>query len=218
MFSCLLLTVALGQAPVKVPNAVEKDALDAAIRVSIGTEEGSGVLIGRIGIVSYALTAAHVVKGRDQADVVLLTGQPGKPGLTATIEKRTSIAGADLALLRIQDPQGQLLKKEIMIAENAKTSFPFPAYSIGLPGKNKRNIIVEKAIGDPNVTKSGESARFWKCAAIPTDGRSGGALVDDSGKLIGICSGGDNKHGYYTHVDEIMDFVNASGIAACLKK
>ena len=217
MLSCLLLAATLGQAPVKIPDAVEKDAFAAAIRVSTGAKEGSGVLIGRIGTVSYALTAAHVVQGRDKATVVLLTENFGKPGLEATVEKRTSIAGADLALLRIQDPAGRLFEKEIVVAEKGKSP-QFGAFSIGLAGVDNRKIRAQKAIAAPNVTKQGESARFWKCAEIPAEGRSGGPLVDDSGKLIGICSGGDNKHGYYTHINEILDFVNSSGIAASLKK
>jgi S1-C subfamily serine protease len=217
MFSCLLLAAILGQAPVQIPAAVEKEALDASLRISVGTKEGSGVLIGRDGDLSYALTAAHIVEGRDSANVALLTEPLGIKPLAAKVLKRTSIAGADLALLWIRDPQGRLLKREIVLAEKGRTP-PFPAFSIGLPVADKGKIRAERTIAAPNVTKEKETARFWKCAEIPAEGRSGGPLVEGSGKLIGICSGGDDKAGYYTHIEEILDFVNSSGIAASLKK
>ena len=210
MLSCLLLTAILGQAPVKIPDAVEKDALSATIRVSTGTTEGSGVLVSRGARTSYALTAAHLVKGRDKVLVNLLSEVAGKKPLEATIEKTTSIAGSDLAVILIQDPTGRLLDREIEIAPKTKRT-PFPAFSIGLPGADSKMIRAEKALAAQEVTKEMVTAKFWKCADVPAEGRSGGPLVDGDGKLIGICSGGDDKSGHYTHVDAIRDLVRLSG-------
>jgi S1-C subfamily serine protease len=210
MLSCLLLTATLGQAPAKVPDAVEKDALSATIRVSTGTTEGSGVVISRVGVVSYALTAAHVVQGRDKVSVFPLTEAPGMPALETDVVTRTSIAGADLAVLRIQDPAGRV-RKAIEVAEKTRTA-PFAAFSIGLPGTDRRTIRSETAVSAPNVKKENETARFWKCSDVSTEGRSGGPLVDASGKLIGICSGSDEKSGYYTHMDGILEIVRSSGL------
>jgi S1-C subfamily serine protease len=213
MLSCLLLTLTTGQAPAKIPEAIEKAGLAATIRVSTGATEGSGVLICRVPAASYALTAAHLVKGRDKASITLFSEAPGKPPLVATIDKEmmTAVAGSDLAVIRIEDPAGRLLDREIEFAPKTKRT-PFPAFSIGLPGADRNLIRVEKALAAQEVTKENVTAKFWKCADVPAGGRSGGPLLDGAGKLIGICSGGDDKSGYYSHLDAIRELVSHSGI------
>jgi S1-C subfamily serine protease len=189
----------------------EKDVLPAMIRVSTGTTEGSGVVIGRGVVIAYALTAAHVVAGRDKVKVFPLAESPAKKGFDATVNKsRTAIAGSDLAVLEIEDPERRF-GKALEFASTFRTP-PFPAFSIGLPGTDKLTIRAERVRDALRVTKDKETAKFWKCSEVSVLGRSGGPLVDGDGKLIGICSFSDDASGYYTHLEEIKAIVSASGI------
>jgi len=217
MLSCLLLTAtAFGQGPGKLPAKVEKDVLAATIRVN-GRTGGCGVVIvphDDKSINVYALTAAHLVEDSKEALVFPFSEPPGKEPLKAYVIDRRPIAGEDIALLRIEDPDGRLTGA-LPIAKRIREA-PFSAFSVGLVPK-EQTVRAEKTIGAPEVNKGGAKAKFWECAAEPEEGRSGGPLVDDSGRLLGICSGSHEKKGYYTHLEAIHKIVNSSDIGVSFK-
>ena len=52
---------------------------------------------------------------------------------------------------------------------------------------------------------------FWESSKAPVVGRSGGPLVDSKGRVLGICSGNQEGHGYFTHLDEIHAALRREG-------
>jgi hypothetical protein len=72
----------------------------------------------------------------------------------------------------------------------------------------------EEIKGTLQLRRPGEATavRCWEVVRAPAKGRSGGPLIDQSGRLIGIASGHDGSHGYYVHVDEIRAFLKANAL------
>ena len=153
-------------------------ALESAVglrgRLLNGVElVGSGVMISEKG---YVLTNAHVLEGADEISARLHDGRK-LPAHPVAIDKE-----ADLALLKLLDDK------------------PFPAAAIGASGRLAVGQTVF-AIGSPitaelnfSVTRGILSAprrtirkhEYLQHDAALNPGNSGGPLVDEDGRVIGI--------------------------------
>lgn len=160
--------------------------LDGAVREKVERSLGSGVIVDGSGVL---VTNLHVIQGAQAVKVVLSDGREFAARQIGQDDK------LDLAVMRIQLPKGQRV----------------PAVSFG----NSDSLVmgdVVLALGNPfgvgqsvsfgvvsAVERSAAAlspyARFIQTDASINPGNSGGALIDSTGKVVGINSGIFSKNG-----------------------
>lgn len=160
------------------------------------SEEGSGVILSTDGLV---LTNAHVVEAAAHPDAkttATLSGGKSSPFTIVGIDPTT-----DIAVVRITDASGltpiALGSSADLVVGQSVVAIGSP---LGLDGTVTTGIV--SSLNRPVFTAGQESNQDTVLDAIQTDaainpGNSGGALVDLSGKLVGINSaiatmGGDS--------------------------
>ncbi|MCB9681020.1 MAG: trypsin-like peptidase domain-containing protein [Alphaproteobacteria bacterium] len=144
--------------------------------VSSDTSEGSGVIIGRDGVV---LTNAHVVAGARSINVHLLDGRAFEADVVA---QDPSI---DLAVLNLTGAHGLPV---IPVGDSSDLLLGEPVIAIGNPfglGLTVSTGVVASTGRDVNVGDGPVQTYIQTDAAI-NPGNSGGALVNIHGELIGI--------------------------------
>jgi Do/DeqQ family serine protease len=139
---------------------------------------GSGVIVSADGVV---VTNAHVIKvaGRAEISLVLHDRRELNAKVLLSDEK------TDIAVLRIEGGDGRFPRLEFADSDAAEVGDMVLA--IGNPfgvGQTVTSGIVS-AVGRTKVTSSDTQAFIQTDAAI-NPGNSGGALVDMSGRLVGI--------------------------------
>lgn len=175
--------------------------------------EGSGVVLRRSGPFVYLLTANHVVDKADKLEVV-----------TFEVENETKVAStyrgaeilaqskeADLALLRLTTAD-ELTSLDICPPRHVPKGKAFAVLAVGCGADAKPACVIDNVRGRKLVSRDGHDAFFWELTHRPEKGRSGGPLVDQQGRLIGICSGAYQERGYYTHTEEIHGFLRRNAL------
>jgi len=202
-------------------RAAQEKALSVTLRLRNPETagEGTAVRVGRLGAVTYYLTADHCIKD----GTVLLDRFTTQtyPEPDATIENVTAIERwphLDLALLK------SLRERD----EGRPVAVLCPADKVPVVGKDGLVVLtagctdgdapvlqVDRVGGPRRIVKPRQPGRAilsWEIARPPVEGRSGGPMFAPDGSLIGICSGTDGKSGYYLHVDEMRKVLNNSDL------
>jgi S1-C subfamily serine protease len=175
-------------------------------------QTGSGVVVrtekARDGSLGYALTAAHVVPTARAVDVVI-SGTADKPGKVLKAEVLARSEKADLAVLRFPTDDGTAV-----IPVAPPHSEPQAVVSVGWVQGVDPTVLDETLRGKVRLRRPGakDTVLCWEAARKQARGRSGGPLVDESGRLVGVASGHDGEFGYYVHADEVREFLKASGL------
>jgi putative serine protease PepD len=149
---------------------------------SEGTDSGTGIVLDEKGLI---LTNDHVIA--DASSITVAAG--GSPSVTRTATLVGEEANSDLALIRV-DPSGLGLKA-LSLASPSSVQVGDAVYAIGNPyglGETLTRGIVsalEREISAPNGARIAE--------AIQTDaalnpGNSGGPLLNEQGRVIGVNS------------------------------
>ena len=134
---------------------------------------GSGAVISRAG---HVVTAAHVVKGASFIELVTPTGTV--PATILTCDEQN-----DLALLKVE----QDFESYIPVGRSSEVRLGQTVATIGFP-----NIGIQGH--SPKVTQgmiSGENGiqndiRMWQVSVPIQPGNSGGPLLDESGRMVGV--------------------------------
>lgn len=181
-------------------------AVQATVQVTSQPEKltGSGTVVHRQGPHAYVLTASHVVGPK-----VVEVRTPAGKTLKAEVVGRSD--RADLSVLRIANDES--LGSAIRIGDRgAKAS---ACISVGWPSGDKPAPIDERILERLRVRRPDAtySTDCWVMEKKPVPGRSGGALVNRDGRLIGVASGHDAERGYFVHVDEVHAFLRANALS-----
>lgn len=149
---------------------------------------GSGVLISKDG---YIITNKHVINNAQEIEVVLYD----KRAYTATIVGKDH--QSDLALLKIDENNLNFLR----FANSNNLKVGEWVLAIGNPYNLNSTVtagIISAKSRKINILNDGGIEAFIQTDAAINSGNSGGALVNTSGKLIGINTAIQSKTGSFT--------------------
>jgi serine protease Do len=175
-----VVTVCAAGGEFRRPGAVpffEEDAQQSAIL-------GSGIIISADGVI---LTANHAIDGIANLSVVLWDLTELKAALIA------AEPGLDIALLRVQHDSLSVIPWRTDVPPSVGEF----VFAIGTPGVFPNNLTASVSRGivsalHRSLDVTGDPEAQFMSDLIETDaqlspGESGGALVDEQGRLIGMC-------------------------------
>lgn len=206
------------------------------IRTTGGT--GSSVVVAIKDNAIWALTVNHVVSGavRIDAEFFVRASYPAAEHTLHDVQVMERSATADLALLRIPFAKktmpplsaehlalvgiGGVAPVERMVPPPAlplakpgqrPKKFPFDALAVGCDEGFSARCLLDKVEAKRFIRRTNGNAIFWETYLMSRHGRSGGALLDAQGHVIGLCAGNQNYKGYYVHTDEIHAWLKSAG-------
>ena len=148
---------------------------------------GSGVIYKKVGNTAYIVTNNHVVSGAKKLSVIL------SDGTNVNAEVVGTDVWTDLAVLKIS---GDNVATTMDFADSDKIAVGETAFAIGSPlDVNLSNTVTKGIVSAVNrqipMDVDGDGKNDWNQTVIQTDaainqGNSGGALINNEGKLIGI--------------------------------
>jgi hypothetical protein len=195
----------------------QTSAVLATVRITNVSREsaGSGVIIGRKGSFVYILTVHHVVEKADRLEMAVFSRdsypKPAKVYSSVQLVARADDV-RDLALLRVvtDDPMpGSLSLCPARLTPNQKGCKALCVGCARGEAPTCRITGIEKKLVQRE--KMGKVTTMWETEEKQPEGRSGGPLVDGRGQLIGICSGRNREKSYFSHIEEIRNFLKANG-------
>ncbi|WP_047477358.1 S1C family serine protease [Bacillus siamensis] len=150
---------------------------------------GSGVIYKKNGNTSYIVTNHHVIEGATEIEISL------KDDSRVPAELIGSDRLMDLAVLKVKSDK---IKSAAQFGNSDQVKVGEPVVAIGNPlglefaGSVTQGIISGKERAVP-VDSNGDGQPDWNAEVLQTDaainpGNSGGALMDISGKVVGINS------------------------------
>lgn len=168
-----------------VAEKVTPSVVAISVVGSTGAGSGSGVIWDAEG---HVVTNAHVVAGARQVEVTLADGR------TYAADVVGADAATDLAVLSLEDAPDDLQPIEVGDDEDLVVGAPVMAVGnpLGLSGTVTTGIV--SALDRPVTTEGSDGGRTpvvtnaIQTSAPINPGNSGGALVDASGRLVGINS------------------------------
>jgi S1-C subfamily serine protease len=150
-----------------------KVAISSSVTVRAGRAVGSAVVISRDG---YAVTAAHVVEGITEVQVVFESGL----SLPASVVRVDS--ASDLALLRIGGEGFSCLP----VRTSDLPPIGAEIYAVGTPWGEEFSFSVARGIVSAYRTLNGTD--YIQTDAALNPGNSGGPILDTTGQVFGIVS------------------------------
>ena len=147
-----------------------------------GISVGTGVIFSEDG---YIITNHHVVRGGSECYVTLDTGQTMEVCFVAGDED------SDLAVLKVPPRELRLLPDEALpyasFGDSEKLVVGDPVYAIGAP-RRLRGTLTNGIISaiDRDVEVEGRTMTLLQTNAALNSGNSGGPLINDRGRVIGI--------------------------------
>jgi len=204
----LIIAIVLGcPEPDSKPDPARQLARSSCVRVvnSKQAANGTGAVVGSDKGFLYVLTASHVIAGANQLEVQFA---PDKDGKTKSVTKVGVLANdptRDVALLRVTLPGAKIPAVPIALALEEEKDFD--GISAGYAEAAEPEIRVERVLAKKLLRRERGDRFVWECRDRPDTGRSGGALLNKEGKLIGICSGTQDGKGYYCHLNEIQQWL-----------
>jgi len=155
---------------------VLQHAQNAVVRIVRGSGHGSGVVVSATG---WVLTAAHAIAGLSGPfDLELANGQR----VTASLLR--SNAAADVALIQL--PKGAY--PAMPVGSSVALRVGSPVFAIGTPLHERFSRSVTKGVVSALRPKDGRT--LIQSDVVVHAGSSGGPLLDEHGRVVGLTIGG----------------------------
>ena len=199
---------------VSLADAVER-ARAATVRLRVfdgkGYGAGTGTIVDTHGEEALVMTCGHLFReneGQGKVEVDLFVG-----GQTRTVEGQVvdyDADGRDIGLVAIRP--GFSVEPVTVISAGAKVQTGQTAFSFGCDRGADPSRRDTRITGVDKYNQHLEMSNL-EIAGAPIDGRSGGGLFDEQGRLIGVCNAADYEGdvGIYTGPGSIhwqLDRVN----------
>lgn len=197
--------------------AQQRKAVTAAVRVANPAQRkvGSGVIVGRTGAFVYVLTAAHVVADNRGLEISTYS-EADYPRASAVYRDAKVLAAstdrADLAVLKFTAEDKSLGMQPLCPAESKPKTEQFPCLVVGCLKGEPPTLQVDRVAGTKKAKDASGEVVFWECPRASPQGRSGGALINARGHVVGVCSGVSGGNSYFTHIDEIHRFLRKNAL------
>ena len=195
-------------AEANIPRQVNQIAEQITVRIDRPNtrDNGSGVIVGRDGKTYYVLTARHVAEGFNELKIITPDGQ------THQLKKDgiKTFEGADIALLRFTSTNSYQVahfsrlshRSNFNTVTNTWDSPPdvsFRAFPIVKSGSTTRKFSVGLAypkylntiLTRDNFSLAQQMELVYSCLSLR--GMSGGAVLDQQGRVIGINAGAEDE-------------------------
>lgn len=171
-----------------------KDAENMTVLINENNRAtGSGVIIGQEGSTYYVATAGHVVNNLTSQYQILTFDK--KPYQIAT-DKIIRLPGVDLAILQFTS---QSAYKIADLGVNEPVSKTTIVYVSGYPGQDSTGTVGAHALtrGEINTIESVNGVPIFNYSNATQQGMSGGAVLNENGKVIAIHVGavGERREG-----------------------
>ena len=171
---------------------------------------GSGVVVGVKDGHAYLLTAAHVVP-LDGVEV-RFTSRDRYPEAAWFADRPEVVArwpDPDVALVRFKTGDRTVPRLALAAPGQRPKEFPARVWSVGGLGATSQldRILAKRFVRRPGAGP----AFFWETERESEPGRSGGPLLDERNRLIGIAAANRDGHGYFAHLDEILAALKRDG-------
>lgn len=167
-----------------VPYAVSqaaKSIVRITVKNSFGTDEVTGIVIGKGFKSRYILTSFRSLEGREGDVFVGATGEQNikAAGVIASSPEK------DIAVLELTEDI-----KDVKIAKlkNGDVKNEASVYALGYYSRDDSNAISEGAVNSKNNFRWAERGTFdvYQVTAQMNDKNNGGALVDKFGNVVGM--------------------------------
>jgi S1-C subfamily serine protease len=224
VFSCLaLLALVPGQVAVVPAPGFSRETQTSAVYATVlvvntaKEVRGSGVIVAREGKNLYVLTAQHVVKGARGLDVATFSAA-SYPRPESVYRSAEVVAAAadirDLALIRVEANGKETGRLTVCPALALPDKARFPALAVGCGEGGEPTCVAVKVLGKKRIRRPGaaKSGLFWEVDRDLAEGRSGGALIDRHGHVLGIQSGTSNGKTYFCHAVAVREFLRPAGL------
>lgn len=195
----------------------QRKAVTATVRVANPAQRkvGSGVVVARTGAFVYVLTAAHVVAGNRGLEVSTYneTDYPKAAGVYKDAKVlAASVDRADLAVLRFTAEDKSFGSRPLCSVETRPKADRFACLLAGCLDGEAPTVQVDRVAGTRKAKDAAGEIVFWECLKRSPEGRSGGAVINIEGRVVGICSGVSGGRSYFTHIDEIHRFLKKNAL------
>lgn len=190
--------------------------LTSAVQISGDSSAGSGWCVKANGTTAYIVTNNHVIEGQNGLSVVYqleVVGNLVKKTSTAVKVLKTDTIN-DLALLEVVTEKP--LKALPMRQTVTGLRVPMPVTLIGSPGAGDRSLDFTVISGEiSNIDRVTGGGRKLQFNANSDHGMSGGPVIDEKGRVIGvIVSGfiGIRGQGFAIISEHVRDLCKDAGI------
>lgn len=189
--------------------ALQRRLANATVRVINGKGGfGAGTVVAREGEFALILTAWHILEDGGPYSVEVFFYDDGFGRIQEGAQLVAKDGSTDLALLRLRNDR---LTELIPVCPPGVDPFARPRFAVLTSGCHEGTPSFRTAVVLENTTISSVSGNCWEIDHDPQKGRSGGALIDERGYLLGVCARGFDGKGYYSDQTSIRSLFVAAG-------
>ncbi len=200
----LLLLQAYGLA--QITEGPELDAAKSLVvmiegKLGENPTQGAGIVFAVQGDLVYIATAYHVVRpGEKRATELKVRFWQRQTESFPAVHYDDASSEFDLAVIRARAPGLQFRLDRLGDVDSFKESDK--AYAIGYPGTKRWGVTYNPGpVDDVQMAKLAVQSPYIK------DGHSGGALIDDKKRLVGMVLGTDSVTAQALRVDKLVEIL-----------